>query len=58
LIFKIIPDIVLATSRYYKKVPAISFRHIFATVTPILTILTPKFLESLPLSSYAFINTF
>jgi hypothetical protein len=33
------------------------FRHIFASVTPILVILEPKFLESLPLSSYAFINT-
>jgi hypothetical protein len=31
--------------------------HIFTTVTPILVILTPKFSETLPLSSYAFINT-
>jgi hypothetical protein len=54
---KIIPDIALATSRNYKKVPATSFRHIFATVTPISAILAPKFSESLSLSSYAFINT-
>jgi hypothetical protein len=47
----------LATSRNYKKVPATSFRHIFTTVTLILAILVPKFSESLPLSSYAFINT-
>jgi hypothetical protein len=31
--------------------------HIFTTVTPISVILTPKFPESLPLLSYAFINT-
>jgi hypothetical protein len=31
--------------------------HIFTTVTPILVILAPKFSETLPLSSYAFINT-
>jgi hypothetical protein len=40
-----------------KKIPATSFRHIFAIVTPISAILAPKFSESLPLSSYAFINT-
>jgi hypothetical protein len=52
---KIIPDIALATSRNYKYVPITSFRHIFATVTPNPVILVPKFSESLPLSSYAFI---
>jgi hypothetical protein len=30
--------------------------HIFTTVTPISVIPVPKFSESLPLSSYAFIN--
>jgi hypothetical protein len=48
----------LATSRKYKKVPTTSFHHIFATVTPISVIIAPKFSESLPLSSYAFINTY
>jgi hypothetical protein len=36
---KIILDMALATYRNYKKVPATSFHHSFATVTPILTIL-------------------
>jgi hypothetical protein len=49
------------TPRYFpeipKKIPATSFCHIFATVTPISVILAPKFSESLPLSSYALINT-
>jgi hypothetical protein len=31
--------------------------HIFTNVTPILAILASKLSESLPLSSYAFINT-
>jgi hypothetical protein len=57
LVFETFPKIPLATSRNYKKVPAISFLHIFTTITPISVILAPKFLESLPLSSYAFINT-
>jgi hypothetical protein len=57
LIFKIIPDIALPTSRNYKKVPTTSIHHIFATVTPISAILASKFLELLPISSYAFINT-
>jgi hypothetical protein len=57
LVFKTFPKIPLATSRNYRKVPTTSFRHIFATVTLILAILAPKFSESLPLSSYAFINT-
>jgi hypothetical protein len=54
LVFETFPKIPLATSRNYKKVPATSFRHIFTTVTPILAFLVPKFLESLPFSSYVF----
>jgi hypothetical protein len=47
----------IATFQKFQIGPIISFRHIFTTVILILVILAPKFLESLPLSSYAFINT-
>jgi hypothetical protein len=57
LVFKIFSKIPLATFQKLQKIPATSFHHIFATVTLISVILAPKFSESLPLSSYAFINT-
>jgi hypothetical protein len=53
-----IPDIALPLPEIYKYIPITSFRHIFATVTPVSVILAPKFSESLHLSFYAFINTF
>jgi hypothetical protein len=53
---KINSSLALATFQKLQKVAATSFRHIFATVTPISVILAPKFSESLPLSYYAFIN--
>jgi hypothetical protein len=34
-----------------------SFHHIFVAATPISMVLVQKFSKSLPLSSYAFINT-
>jgi hypothetical protein len=55
LVFKIFPKISLSTSRNYKQAPITLCRHIFATVTLISIVLTPKFSESLPLLSYAFI---
>jgi hypothetical protein len=56
-VFEIFPIIPLATSQKLQKGPKTSVPHIFATVTPISAIPMPKFSESLPLSSYAFINT-
>jgi hypothetical protein len=53
---KIIPDIALDTCRNYKYVPITSFRHIFATIIPILVILAPKFSESVSISSKVFMN--
>jgi hypothetical protein len=52
---KIIPDIPLATFQKLQIGPQNSFRHIFATATPISAILVPKFLESFTLSFHAFI---
>jgi hypothetical protein len=52
---KIFPKIPLATFQKLQRGLRNSFRHIFATATPNSVILSPKFLESLPLSFYAFI---
>jgi hypothetical protein len=52
---KIFPKIPLATFQKLQIGPWNSFWHIFATVTPNSVILSPEFLESLPLSFYAFI---
>jgi hypothetical protein len=57
LVFEIFPKMPLTTFQKFQIGPITSFCHIFATVTPISVILVPKLSESLPLSSYAFINT-
>jgi hypothetical protein len=45
----------LASEKSTKNSSKTSKIHIFSTTTPNLVILVPKFLESLPLSFYAFI---
>jgi hypothetical protein len=45
LVFEIFQKIPLASSRNYKKVPATSFRHVFATATSISAIVVPEFSE-------------
>jgi hypothetical protein len=52
---KIFPNIHLATFPKLQIGPQNSFHHIFATTTPTLAILAPKFSESLPLLFYALI---
>jgi hypothetical protein len=54
---KINSSLALATFQKLQKGPRNFFCHIFVTVTLISVILVPKFLESLPLSFYTFINT-
>jgi hypothetical protein len=45
----------LASGKIHKNSPKTSKIHIFSTTTPNPMLLVPKFLESLPLSFYAFI---
>jgi hypothetical protein len=52
---KIVLDISLATFQKLQISPQNYFRHIFATATPILVILAPKFLKYFTLSFHAFI---